>query len=231
MKFSNRFYCIILFGLVFFLLGCKKEEDQGGDYIYGVVRNSFTHEPIPFARVGVLMSVSDGLWNSTETVVDTFKTFADGGFRLDRNKYRKLESEGPCSFILCAAGPNIDEGEIFYDNCAVGVGFNAAEGELIYCDLWPKSWVRVKVEDSPELNYNLLRAHIYSPYSWEGIIGSYPENYNSHLGIVVNIPTAEQSEIPVLFIVENEQGEEEGIELHFPVEGIGLDTVNLVIGY
>jgi hypothetical protein len=101
---------IFMNGIVL-LVSCKKMEEVDNDYIYGVVRNSFTHEPIPFARVGVLMSVSDGLWNSTETVVDTFMTFADGGFRLDRNKYRKLENEGPCSFILCAAaGPLFEAG-------------------------------------------------------------------------------------------------------------------------
>jgi hypothetical protein len=231
MKLVSRFYILLVLGVVVFLLGCKKEEEDGGEYIYGIVRNSFTHEPIPFARVGVLMSVSDGLWNSTETVVDTFMTFADGGFRLDRNKYRKLENEGPCSFDLCAAGPLLEEGEIFYDNCAVGVGFNSYKNDLIYCDLWPKAWVRVKVEDSPDVNYNLTQALIHSPYSWNGVIGTYPENYDSHVGVIVNIPSWEEVEIPVLVFLQDENGEQVLESWHYPVTGVGLDTINLVVNY
>jgi hypothetical protein len=230
MKISSWKYGVIVLLLSCVAAGCKKEE-QTSDYIYGVVRNSFTNEPIPFARVGVLMSVSDGLWNSTESIVDTFMTYADGGFKLDRNKYRALEDQGPCSFILCSAGPLLEQGDIFYDNCASGEYFNSYENERIYCDLWPKAWARVKVIDSPNLNYNLTQAIIQSPYSWEGVIGTYPENYDSHLGIVVNIPTADDSEIPVLLLMENEKGEQEALGYHIPVYGLGMDTVDVVVEY
>lgn len=216
--------------ILLFFSACKKEIETS-DYIYGVVRNSFTHEPIPFARVGVIMSVSDGFWNSTETVVDTFKTFADGGFRLDRNKYRKLENEGPCSFILCSAGPSVVEGETYTNNCASGEYFNSYENEIIYCDLYPLSWARVKVIDTPNYDYDLTQAIIQSPYSWQGVIGTYPDGYDSHLGIVVDIPTAEDSEIPVLLLMQNELGEQESVGYYIPVYGPGLDTVEVVVEY
>jgi hypothetical protein len=142
-----------------------------------------------------------------------------------------LESEGPCSFDLCAAGPTLEVGEIYYDNCAVGVGFNAAENELIYCDLYPLSWARVKVIDTPNYNYDLTQAIIQSPYSWQGVIGTYPDGYDSHLGIVVDIPTAEDSEIPVLLLMQNEMGEQESVGYYIPVYGAGLDTVEVVVEY
>jgi hypothetical protein len=124
------------------------------------------------------------------------------------------------------------QGEIFYDNCACRSGyFNSYKNDLIYCDLWPMAWARVKVVDSPNLDYNLTQAIIQSPYSWEGVIGSYPDNYDSHTGVIVNIPTADESEIPILLLMQNEMGEQESVGYYIPVYGVGSDTIDVVVEY
>ncbi|MDZ4751407.1 MAG: hypothetical protein SGI87_07330 [Flavobacteriales bacterium] len=224
----TRLALICFFALA---ISCKKDS-QSESYIYGKVRDYYTHEPVPFARVGVIMHKNTDIFTTTETVVDTLIAFGDGGFRLDRSKYEDLQRvHNATGFYVCADGPIVGGEDFYDDNCSTGAFFIPNQQTPILCDITPLAWVRIFVNDEDLPNPEVYKINFFTPWSWQGAIGTFPENYDPDNGYVAQVAPMQEVELTVNLFYWDEEGNSHLLDSSLVFQSTGLDTVDVWFDY